>query len=257
MIEACGLLIVRAMSLRVTPLGSGQWSRMIGLASSLLLSSAVHAGTIAFDDQQDWMAALGGASVTVFHFDNPTETHNRFVNDPLIAPSYLSQGVEFLPFDGTSVYPRILRGQDYQISTPGRDGLLTNNSSPHRTVDGRAILLNFTTTVRAVGGFSNDIDYGKLEAYDANGSLLGTAWIGTDSNGGFGGLVSDTPIAHVKLINTYNQDLIWGIYDLQFSAGIAPDPTPSPVPEAGATGLLVGLGLSVLARLRRAGRVAS
>src|SRR5688572_31031745 len=94
--------------------------------AALAMVSPASAASISFNDQSLWAGALGGATLTVFHFDGVSETHGLAVNAASIAPSYSSQGVDFLPFEGTSIYPQILRGQDYQINTPGRDGLLAN-----------------------------------------------------------------------------------------------------------------------------------
>ncbi|HEX2860398.1 MAG TPA: hypothetical protein VHN79_02115, partial [Lacunisphaera sp.] len=91
-------------------------------------------------------------------------------------------------------------------------------------------------------------DRGTLEAYDSQGDLIGSALIGHDGWGQFGGLVSDIAIAQVKLINTYNSDLTWGIYDLQFSAGTTPSAS---VPEGGATFTLLGATLLAVGYLRR------
>jgi hypothetical protein len=214
-------------------------------------TSALQATSVSFNDQGLWASALGGGGITVFHFDGPTETHGKLANDPTINPSYSSQGVDFLPFANSSVFPQLLRGQDFQITTPGRDGLLSNINSPNQGEAGRAILLNFNITVLSVGAFSNNIDRGTLEAFDASNNLIGTALIGHDGAGQFGGIVTDTPIAHVRLTNTFNADLTWGIYDLQFSSNGLVTPR---VPDSGSTiGLLV-ITTGFLVVLRRRSR---
>jgi hypothetical protein len=219
------------------------------LALAALLPVAVQASAISFDNQSSWAGALDGADVTVLNFMGPLETHGALVGTAALDAYYTGLGVDFKPFAGTSAYPLILRGQQYQISTPGRDGLLTNLSSPNVGTAGRAILFDFTIPVRAVGAFSNNIDYGLLEAYDEYGALLGSIGIGTNGSGGFGGLFTDSLISHVKLINTYNADLTWGIYDLQFSAGSVPERTQT-VPETGTPLVLLGGSLATLVAVR-------
>ena len=227
--------------------GSLTCKSLLGFAALALISPA-SATSVSFNDQSLWAGALGAAPITVFHFDGATETNGLAANAGSIAPSYSSQGVDFLPFEGTSIYPQILRGQDFQINTPGRDGLLANTSSPNSTPSGRAIIFNFNTPIRAVGAFSNNIDRGTLEAYDSQGDLIGSALIGYDGWGQFGGLVSDTTIAQVKLINTYNSDLTWGIYDLQFSGGTT---RSASVPDGGSTAALLGFSLVAGGYFRR------
>jgi hypothetical protein len=95
-----------------------------------------------FTSRADWVPAAGGEpGLTILHFDGPTETNGKDVNDPTIVPSYAQQGVVFLPFLGTTVYPKVYRGQAYQISDPNRDGLVGNTPSPNPVSDleGRAI----------------------------------------------------------------------------------------------------------------------
>src|SRR5438105_2786844 len=61
-----------------------------------------------FHNQPDWQAAVGGPNnTTAFHFDGPTELDGRFANNTSINPSYSSQGVDFLPFNGSNVFPQI------------------------------------------------------------------------------------------------------------------------------------------------------
>lgn len=112
----------------------------LATAGWLAFTTIAAAGITSYLNQPDWLAAAGGTnSLTVFSFQGPTETDGKFANDPTIVPSYQSQGVVFLPFTGTGVFPQIHRGQQYQISAPNHDGLLANNSSPNPTSDsGRA-----------------------------------------------------------------------------------------------------------------------
>ena len=179
------------------------------------------AGITSYLNQPDWLAAAGGTnSLTVFSFQGPTETGGKFANDPTIVPSYASQGVVFLPFTGTAIYPVIARGQQYQISAPNHDGLLANNSSPNPTSDleGRAIKFDFNIPVKSVGlNFNGPLeggDYGYLEAFDTFGNLIGQTPVCVA--GGFVGLVSDTPVTEVHVVNTGNADITFGIWDLQF-----------------------------------------
>jgi hypothetical protein len=217
-----------------------------GIASLLAFvgfADAAGAASVAFDSQSEWQTAVGGASaVTVFHFDGPTELGGKFANDPTIVPSYSSQGVDFLPFTGSSIYPLLLRGQAFQIPQAGRDGLLANNVSPNPTadLDGRAIKFNFNIPARSVGVFTNqngDGDGGVLRAFDSAMNPIGEVDL---QPGVFGGLITDTPIAHVAIINTFNADINFGIWDLQFSQN-------GLVPEPGSAGVLV-LGVAAARR---------
>ncbi len=201
----------------------------LATAGWLAFTTIAAAGITSYLNQPDWLAAAGGTnSLTVFSFQGPTETDGKFANDPTIVPSYQSQGVVFLPFTGTGVFPQIHRGQQYQISAPNHDGLLANNSSPNPTSDleGRAIKFDFNVCVKSVGAnFNGPLeggDYGHLEAFDANGNLIGQT---SDCvAGGFVGLVSDTPIAEVHVVNTGNADITFGIWDLQFARLSGPVP---------------------------------
>jgi len=172
-------------------------------------------------NQPDWLQAAGNTNgLTVFSFQGPTELDGRYANDTNIVPSYSSQGVDFLPFTGTTIYPVIHRGQQYQISAPNHDGLLANDTSPNPISDleGRAIKFNFNIAVRAVGVFFNGPlmggDYGYLEAFDRAGNLIGQTPV--CAAGGFVGMVADTDIAQAHIVNTGNADITFGIWDLQF-----------------------------------------
>lgn len=218
-------------------------------------SGQAQATTMTFTSQPDWQTTVGGAAnVTVFHFDGPTELNNRYSNDPLIVPSYSSQGVAFLPFLGTTVYPVIRRGQGYQIPDSSRDGLLCNESSPNPLSDlmGRAIRFDFNILTNAVGVFTNRWpldnprgDGGYLQALDSSLIVIGEVDLGA---GIFGGMITEVPIARVNIVNTWDSDIKFGIWDLQFAntpvvtgvavsaparPGLAP-PAPNPA-VAGAT----------------------
>jgi hypothetical protein len=202
---------------------------LLTLAFAAAPWQAVDATTITFTNQPDWQAAVGGASnVTVFHFDGPTELHGRYSNDPLIVPSYSSQGVDFLPFRDTDVYPILARGQGHQIPDSSRDGLLGNSSSPNPRSDliGRAIRFDFNITTNAVGVFTNRWpledpvgDGGYLQALDSSQAVIGQVDLGA---GIFGGLITDVPIAHVIIVNTWDADILFGIWDLQFAKTLVP-----------------------------------
>lgn len=201
-----------ARSLQCVPVGVAAW-----LAASIL----AQAGITSFFTQPSWQEAAGGpGGLTVFSFQGTTETHSKSANDPTIQPSYASQGLVFLPFIGTTVYPRIARNQQFQISAPNHDGLMVNQSSPNPTNDlaGRAIRFQFTIPVRSVGLYFNgpyqDGDRGYLQAFDFAGNLIGQT-TGT-SNGGFVGIVADTEISRVHVVNTGGADITFGIWDLQF-----------------------------------------
>lgn len=196
----------------------------LSLAAAILgLENSLWAGVTAYFDQSAWLAAVGGTNgLTVFSFQGPTETGGKYANDPSIVPSYSSNGVDFLPFTGTTNYPVIARNQQFQISAPNHDGLLVNSSSPNPVTDleGRAIKFDFNIPVRAMGVFFNGPtsepvgDYGYLEAFDYSGNLIGQT--GTNAAGGFVGLVADTEICQIHIVNTGNYDITFGIWDLQF-----------------------------------------
>jgi hypothetical protein len=163
------------------------------------LGGSANAAT-SYPSQPDWLQAVGNTNgLTVFSFQGPTEIEGRFANDTNIVPSYSSLGVDFLPFTGTTIYPVIHRGQQFQISAPNHDGLLGNSSSPNPISDleGRAIRFNFNIAVRAVGAFFNGPlfggDYGYLEAFDGAGNLIGQTPV--CAAGGFVGLTTETDIA--------------------------------------------------------------
>ena len=193
------------------------------LAACVLLtaSMAARAGIASFFNQPDWLAAAGGTNgLTVFSFQGPAETGGKNANDPSIQPSYANQGIVFLPFIGTTNYPVIARGQQHQISALNHDGLLANGSSPNPTSDleGRAIRFDFIIAVRAVGlNFNGPLlggDMGYLDAFDYSGNRIGQTPV--CAAGGFVGLVADTEIAQVHVVNTGNADITFGIWDLQF-----------------------------------------
>lgn len=152
----------------------------VAVAVWLAASIIAQADITNFSNQSSWLAAGGGSDrLAVFSFQGTTETDGTSVNDPSIQPSYASHGVVFLPFLGTTIYPRIARNQQFQISSPGHDGLLANNASPNpiSDVDGRAIRFDFIIPVRSVGLNFNgpllDGDRGYLEAFDFSGNLIG------------------------------------------------------------------------------------
>jgi hypothetical protein len=206
----------------------------LAAAGCLAFTTVAAAGITSFFSQPDWVAAAGGTnSLTVFAFQGPAETGGKFANDPSIAPSYAGQGVVFLPFTGTTNYPVIARGQQYQITAPNHDGLLANNSSPNPTSDleGRAIKFSFNVPVRSVGVFFNGPisggDCGYLEAFDTFGNLIGQTPV--CAAGGFAGLVSDAPVTEVHVVNTGNADITFGIWDLQFVSAFGPSCASPPV----------------------------
>ena len=216
--------------------------RLAVLAAMVLLgiaSSTASAAVATFSDQASWSAAIGGpGGVTVFTFDGPTETNGKAATDPTITPSYSGQGVDFLPFVGTSVQPVIARNQQFQIAHSTGDGLLGNTSSPNPTSDlaGRAIRFSFNRPEKAVGfyfnGPFNGGDGGYLEAFDSGGGLI--VRTAESVAGGFVGVAADQPIARVNIVNTFSPDIAFGIYNLQFT----PVPEPVSLLWLGAAGLL-------------------
>jgi hypothetical protein len=232
--------------------------RALNIVSVTVLFFTAHslgtcpAAIVTYHSQPDWQAAVGGAAqATVFHFDGPTELYGKSVNDPTIVPSYSSQGVDFLPFTGTNIFPQILRGQSFQIPDPNRDGLLANNSSPNPVtdLDGRAIKFNFNIPAMSVGVLTNrnaDGDGGYLEAFDATMNLIGRVDL---EPGIFGGIVSDQVISRVAIVNTFNSDINFGVWDLQFSRnGIVPEPASTSLNGIGF--LCLALYMAARRRLR-------
>jgi hypothetical protein len=192
-----------------------------GLSAQITMVPEPQGHITSFSSQPNWLAAAGGPDqLTVFSFQGPAEIASRSANDPNIQPSYASQGVVFLPFRGTTIYPAIARNQQFQISSPNHDGLLINQASPNPVSDliGRAIRFDFTIPVRSVGLNFNgpylDGDRGYLEAFDYSGDLIGRTSL--SANGGFIGLVADTEISRVHVVNTGGPDIRFGIWDLQF-----------------------------------------
>lgn len=193
----------------------------LAIAVLLAATASGHADITSFFNRAAWLEAAGGPNgLTVFSFQGPTETDGKSANDPDIQPSYASQGVVFLPFIASTIYPQIARGQQFQISSPDHDGLLANNASPNPTSDlkGRAIRFHFIIAVRTVGlHFNGPLlggDMGYLEAFDSSGNVIGQTPI--SEAGGFVGLVADTEIAEIQVVNTGNEDIAFGIWDLQF-----------------------------------------
>ena len=168
-----------------------------------------------FSDQPAFEARTCG-SYTNLHITGPTEGHFVAVNEPTIQPSYESQGVVFRPFGTSGVYPVIYRGQQHQIALPSHDGLIVNLTSPYSAadLDGRAIKADFKFPQHAVGVWTNVGDGGHIDAFSANGTLVASAPI---SSGGFAGLVSPVPFVSVAVVNTFDGDIVFGIYDLQFA----------------------------------------
>lgn len=236
-----------------------QVSPVLGLMSFVLavvVPATAKADVSLFHRQPDWLAAVGGASAgTVLHFDGSTEANGLPANDPAISPSYASLGVVFLPFTGTSVFPAIARGQGFQIPDPARDGLLANNPSPNPVtdLDGRAIRFDFAIPAKSVGVFTNRAqggDGGYLEAFDAAMASIGKVDL---APGVFGGILSDRVIARASIVNTFDDDIRFGIWDLQFSQnGLPPIPEPSTFAF-----MTLGLGLLGFVAHRRRGGVSA
>jgi hypothetical protein len=91
-------------------------------------------------------------------------------------------------------------------------------------LEGRAIRFAFNLPARSVGVFTNalgDGDGGYLAAYDAGSNLIGQV---TLDPGVFGGIVTDQLIARVSVVNTFNEDINFGIWDLQYSPNAIPEP---------------------------------
>ncbi len=169
----------------------------------------------AFADQADFESHTCG-NYTVLSVTGDTELHGLYVNDATIDPSYESQGLLFSPFSGTSDYPIIYRGQQAQIALADHDGLISNASSSASTsdLDGRAIRAELQSTTYAFGAWCNTGDGGYLVAYDDAGDVIDTADL---ASGGFAGITSPTPIASVAIYNTFDSDIVFGLYDLQFA----------------------------------------
>jgi hypothetical protein len=195
------------------------------VAPASLLAAATNYSTHA-----DWITGLGSSTgVMALHFDGPTETDGKFVNDPTICPSYSSLGFTFLPFTGTAVYPVIARGQNWQIPDPNHDGLVANNSSPNPAsdLDGRALKFDFNIPVKSVAiTFNGPVyggDGGYVQLFDTATNLIGESPICVA--GGFIGMISDQLIKRVAIINTFTSDLTFGIWDLEY------EPLDQPVPS--------------------------
>ena len=131
---------------------------------------------------------------------------------------------------------------------------MTNLASPNPTsdLDGRAIKFDFNIPAMSVGVFTNSFlngDGGYLQAFDASMNLIGQVNLDPFF---FGGIVTDRVISHVAIVNTFNNDITFGIYDLQFSRnGLAAVPEPSSFALLG----LGGIGFAIGAYRRRGAAV--
>lgn len=194
-----------------------------------VFSVQAHAIPIGTTDRVQWITAAGGAPDLFFHFDQSSTGDNTVAQGTSVnalVDFYADQGIEFLPFLGTEIFPIILRNQSYQMSNSTgvdghdagreRDALLGNHSSPNVTsnLEGRAIIFNFLVPVNSFGVRVNNGDGGIVNAYDVNDQLIISQAL---PNGGFAGIFSgDVLIDRISIVNTFDWDIQFGLYDFQY-----------------------------------------
>lgn len=235
----------------------------VALVSLAVFAGALQARAAPFgtSDRAAWVAAAGGEPDLFFHFDESAAGSNSVPDSTSVgdntSPIFLvdfhaALGVEFLPFAGTSVLPGILRNQTFQIPNstgqdghdPGRarDALIGNFPSPNpiSNLQGRAVRLRFLTPVRSFGVRVNTGDGGVVDAFDVQNNLILQQPL---PSGGFAGIVSDVPIDHVHIVNTFDADILFGLYDFQYHS--VPQAVPVLPPYAAALFALLLAGLAV------------
>lgn len=201
--------------------------------------STACADVINFDDEATFRSAVLDPLVIV-NLDAPpfdVFVPTYLASEPAARLAFQAMGIQF-----TGIDPRIIGGQQGQISKPGRDRLLANGDGFefYGDVQNSGNVVVNVQAATAFGAWTNIGDVGSIVVYsgtDRAGSVLGEASIG---NGSFGGLLSTTPFRSVE-IRCEQGDHKCGLFDLQLAV--------SPVPESKVyLNLIAALGLLRLFR---------
>ncbi len=220
------------------------------------------------------LAGLAGAigcaqaSAVFIDFDDPGLSH---LDD--ISSFYTGLGVEFFaianpfpigpgPFPAPATLPATLGA--VRIWNPGPTA--PGESPPNFAVGDagttqpgdEGILMSFASAISSLSVIGldfgnnpsgNDGEEMTLTSYDAAGNRIGQSHFTTEFvSGAIAGSVNVPGTRYVAFNYTNTTPGFYGIDDLEFT--FAPT-TPRRVPDAGATALLLGLGIASLAGLRR------
>ncbi len=197
------------------------------------------ASLITFTDQATFDSQAGGTQLV--NFDVDSNNNALSLNTP-IDQQYISQGVDFNPFDN---------------STP-KVGTFTPQSAPNVMLTGtvgagdggfEAVFSNPTNAVAVGFGGLQDIGQTTFEAFGDNNNSLGSFVVfslaGGASNGFvFFGVISDENISRIE-VSTDPADFVW-FDDFQFGNTVL----DASVPEPSSGILLLGTMIAFMLRFR-------
>jgi hypothetical protein len=175
-----------------------------------------------YSDLASWEAAVS-APVTLVDFDG-------------LANGTLAGGMDFGPGAVVQDYQGVATSPRVDNDSPFGGGWLTNRNNPGFDEFVNGFRIDFTTPVFAVSLLDNPNEANRLRLYDADDQVVGEMSNTTGQN--FLGIVTDTPVAYMTVVNLPPEDGAFAIDDLRFA-----------VPEPGSLALL-GLGGWVLMRRR-------
>ncbi|XAM00605.1 PEP-CTERM sorting domain-containing protein [Phycisphaeraceae bacterium D3-23] len=198
---------------------------LVGGCLVVLSSSAVGAWAAStnYGDLASWEAAVS-APVTLVDFDG-------FADGTEAGGMDLGPGGVVQNYQGLASSPRI------DNDSPFGGGWLTNRNNLGFDEFVNGIRIDFTTPVFAVSLTDNPNEANRLRLYDANDQIVGEMTNTTAQT--FLGIVTDTPVSYMTVVNLPPEDGRFAIDDLRFA-----------VPEPGSLALL-GLGGLFLFRRRR------
>lgn len=176
-----------------------------------------------YGDLASWEAAVS-APVTLVDFDG-------------LSGGTLAGGMDFGPGAVVQDYQGLATSPRVDNDSPYGGGWLTNRNNPGFDEFVNGFRIDFTTPVFAVSLTDNPNEANRLRLYDATDQIVGEMSNTTGQN--FLGIVTDTPVAYMTVVNLPPEDGAFAIDDLRFA-----------VPEPGSLAL-VGLGGLVLMRRRR------
>lgn len=176
-----------------------------------------------YGDLASWEAAVS-APVTLVDFDG-------------LSGGTLAGGMDFGPGAVVQDYQGLANSPRVDNDSPFGGGWLTNRNNPGFDEFVNGFRIDFTTPVFAVSLTDNPNEANRLRLYDADDQIVGEMSNTTGQN--FLGIVTDTPVAYMTVVNLPPEDGAFAIDDLRFA-----------VPEPGSLALL-GLGGLVLMRRRR------